>query len=643
MGSYLWLIVVLPLIGAAVNGIYGVRMERRSVTFWALGTTGLSFLLALIAFFQLVALPSDERIISNIIYSWIASGDMNVNVGFLLDPLSGVWLLVVTGVGFLIHVYSTGYMEHDHSYWRFFSYLNLFMFSMLMLIMGDSYLLMFIGWEGVGLCSYLLIGYDYHRDAAATAGKKAFVMNRIGDFGFLLGMFLIFMTFGSLDYQAVFPNAHGMLQGGGTMVTAIALLLFVGAIGKSAQIPLFTWLPDAMEGPTPVSALIHAATMVTAGVYMVCRSAVLFNMAPAAMMTVAVIGCATAVFAATIGLFQKDIKRVLAYSTVSQLGYMFMAAGVGAYVAAAFHVMTHAFFKACLFLGSGSVIHGLSGEQNMDKMGDLKKHMPKTYWTFLISTLAISGIFPFAGFFSKDEILYSTYNSGSIVLWGIASVAAGVTAFYMFRAVFMTFHGESRVEPEAMKHLHESPSVMTTPLIVLAGLATVGGFLGIPMIEGVNVLHNFLGPTFEAAHYDFGHAEVHHHSVAAELGLMGLSLAIALTGIGLAYYFYIKNTAARDSLYKTFGRIHKVVFNKYYVDEIYDAIFTHPIVAVSREMLHKVVDVIIIDGFVNGVGSFFITLSDMVRRFQSGQVRSYALTMLVTSMMIIVYYIWGGK
>jgi NADH-quinone oxidoreductase subunit L len=434
-----------------------------------------------------------------------------------------------------------------------------------------------------------------------------------------------------------------MLEGGGTMVTAIALLLFVGACGKSAQIPLFTWLPDAMEGPTPVSALIHAATMVTAGVYMVCRSAVLFNMAPAAMMTVAVVGCATAVFAATIGLFQKDIKRVLAYSTVSQLGYMFMAAGVGAYVAAAFHVMTHAFFKACLFLGSGSVIHGLSGEQDMNKMGDLKKHMPKTYWTFLISTLAISGIFPFAGFFSKDEILYSTYNSGSLVLWGIASVAAGVTAFYMFRAVFMTFHGKSRVEPEAMKHLHESPSVMTTPLIVLAGLATVGGFLGIPMIEGVNVLHNFLGPTFEAAHYDFGHAEVHHHSVAVELGLMGLSLAIAITGIGLAYYFYIKNTSARDRLYKTFGRIHKVVFNKYYVDEIYDAIFTNPIIAVSREMLHKVVDVIIIDGFVNGVGSFFLTLSDMVKRFQSGLVRNYALTMLVTSMMIIVYYIWGAK
>ena len=642
MGNYLWVIVLLPLLGATVNGILGPVVKKNTVTAFALGTTGLSFILAVVAFFQLVGLPADERAITNTVYSWIEVGDMNVNVSFLLDPLSGLWLLVVTGVGFLIHVYSVGYMDHDHSYWRFFTYLNLFMFSMLMLVMGDNYLLMFIGWEGVGLCSYLLIGYDYHRDAAAVAGKKAFVMNRIGDFGFILGIFLIFVTFGSINYHDVFGSAHNVLTEGGVIVTAIALLLFVGAVGKSAQIPLYTWLPDAMEGPTPVSALIHAATMVTAGVYMVCRSAVLFNMAPTAMMVVAVIGCATAVFAATIGLFQKDIKRVLAYSTVSQLGYMFMAAGIGAYVAAAFHVMTHAFFKACLFLGSGSVIHGLSGEQNMDKMGDLKKHMPRTYWTFLISTLAISGIFPFAGFFSKDEILYSTYNSGSLVLWGIASVAAGVTAFYMFRAVFMTFHGESRVEPEAMKHLHESPNVMTMPLIILAGLATVGGFLGIPMIEGANVLHNFLGPLFEAGRHEPAH-DTAHHSAALELGLMGLSLGIAIIGISLAYYFYIKNTALRDSLYGTFKGIHKVIFNKYYVDEIYDAIFTNPIVSVSREFLHKVIDVVIIDGLVNGVGSFFTTLSEMAKRMQPGMVRHYALTMLVVSIMMVSYFLWGAK
>ena len=642
MGNYLWVIVLLPLLGAAVNGILGPKLKNSTVTAVALGATGLSFALAIIAFLQLVGLPAEERAITNTVYSWIAVAEMNVDVSFLLDPLSGLWLLVVTGVGFLIHVYSVGYMSHDHSYWRFFTYLNLFMFSMLMLIMGDNYLLMFIGWEGVGLCSYLLIGYDYHREAAAVAGKKAFVMNRIGDFGFILGMFLIFVNFGSINYHDVFGNAHSVLTEGGVVVTAIALLLFVGAMGKSAQIPLYTWLPDAMEGPTPVSALIHAATMVTAGVYMVCRSAVLFNMAPTAMMVVAVIGCATAVFAATIGLFQKDIKRVLAYSTVSQLGYMFMAAGIGAYTAAAFHVMTHAFFKACLFLGSGSVIHGLSGEQNMDKMGDLKKHMPKTYWTFLISTLAISGIFPFAGFFSKDEILYSTFNSGSLILWGIASVAAGVTAFYMFRAVFMTFHGESRVEPEAMKHLHESPNIMTMPLIILAGLATVGGFLGIPMIEGANVLHNFLGPVFEAGHHEAAHG-AEHHSAILELGLMGLSLGIAIIGISTAYYFYIKNTAMRDSLYGTFKSVHKVIYNKYYVDEIYDAIFTNPIVSVSRELLHKVIDVVIIDGLVNGVGSFFTMLSEWAKRMQPGLVRHYALTMLAVSLMMVSYFLWGVK
>ncbi|MFQ5431437.1 MAG: NADH-quinone oxidoreductase subunit L, partial [Nitrospinota bacterium] len=460
MADYIWVIVVLPLAGAIVNGFLGSRLGRKSIYFWALATTGLSFVLAVAAFAQLVSMPEGGRIV-NTIYTWIQAGDFKVEAGFLLDPLSGIWLLVVTGVGFLIHIYSVGYMEHDRTYWKFFAFLNLFMFSMLMLVMGNSFLLMFIGWEGVGLCSYLLIGYDYHRDAAAIAGKKAFVMNRVGDFGFLLAMMLIFVKFGTLDYLEVFGNARTDLMEGGMAVTAITLLLFLGACGKSAQIPLYTWLPDAMEGPTPVSALIHAATMVTAGVYMVCRNSVFFDMSPVGMMTVAVVGCATALFAATIGLFQKDIKKVLAYSTVSQLGYMFMAAGVGAYVAAAFHVMTHAFFKACLFLGSGSVIHGLSGEQDMDKMGDLKKHMPRTYWTFLISTLAISGIFPFAGFFSKDEILARTFGSGHTALWIIATIAAGLTAFYMFRAVFLTFHGESRVEEEAMHHLHESPGVMT--------------------------------------------------------------------------------------------------------------------------------------------------------------------------------------
>ncbi len=643
MGYLLWVIVALPLAGAFINGVIGRKMSRNGVNIFALGSTGLSFIFAIDAFLDLLALPPEHRVLDNTVYSWISAGALNVDVGFMLDPLSGLWLLVVTGVGFLIHVYSTGYMEHDKSYWRFFCYLNLFMFSMLMLILGNNFLLMFIGWEGVGLCSYLLIGYDYHRDAAATAGKKAFVMNRIGDFGFLLGMMLIYVTFGTLDYQAVFNAAPATLHYGGTVATAITLLLFLGATGKSAQIPLFTWLPDAMEGPTPVSALIHAATMVTAGVYMLCRSSALFDMAPTTMTVVAVIGCATALFAATIGLFQKDIKRVLAYSTVSQLGYMFMACGVGGYVAAAFHVMTHAFFKACLFLGSGSVIHAMSGEQNMEKMGDLKRHMPKTYWTFLISTLAISGIVPFAGFFSKDEILADTFNSGHTVLWIIGAIAAGITAFYMFRLVFMTFHGESRVEPEAMHHLHESPDSMTTPLIVLAGLAAVGGFLGVPLIEGWNVLHNFLGPVFEhgavAAHAAAEHAE--HPSVMLEVGLMILSLGVAAAGIYVAYYFYILNTKKRDELYEKLSGIHKVIYNKYYIDEIYDAVFTHPIVNVSREMLHKVIDVIVIDGCVNGTASFFATLSAWAKRIQTGFVRDYAFSMLFATLLFVIYYVMG--
>ncbi|MBI5177700.1 MAG: NADH-quinone oxidoreductase subunit L [Nitrospinae bacterium] len=642
MGGMLWLIVLLPLMGAAVNGFFGKNLPKPAVYAVALGSTGLSFALAVLAFMELVAMPADARVVNNVIYDWITAGDLNVAVNFLLDPLSGLWMLVVTGVGFLIHVYSVGYMSHDRTFWKFFSYLNLFMFSMLMLVLGGNFLLMFIGWEGVGLCSYLLIGYDYHRTAAAVAGKKAFVMNRIGDFGFILAIMLIFVVFGTLDYHGVFSQAHEKLVAGGTVVTAITLLLFLGATGKSAQIPLYTWLPDAMEGPTPVSALIHAATMVTAGVYMLCRTSILFNMAPFTMTVVAVIGCATAVFAATIGLFQKDIKRVLAYSTVSQLGYMFMACGVGAYVAAAFHVMTHAFFKACLFLGSGSVIHSMGGEQNMEKMGALKKHMPQTYWTFLISTLAIAGIFPFAGFFSKDEILAETFGSGHTALWVIATVAAGVTAFYMFRAVFLTFHGKSRVDHEVEHHLHESPYVMTLPLIILAFLATVGGFLGIPIIEGANVLHNFLGPVFAQG---AEHAAEHGggHSLELELGLMGLSLGVAITGIALAYYFFLKNPAAAERMQKSYQGIHTLVFNKYYIDELYDWLFTRPIVRASREILHKIVDVQIIDGLVNGVASFFMGLSSVARRLQSGLIRDYALTMAVAFVLLAGFYLWGGR
>ncbi len=639
MADYIWVIVALPLVGAIVNGFFGSKLGPKSIYFWALATTGLSFVLAIAAFAQLVSMPEGGRIV-NTVYTWIQAGDFKVEAGFLLDPLSGIWLLVVTGVGFLIHVYSVGYMAHDRTYWKFFAFLNLFMFSMLMLVMGDNFLLMFIGWEGVGLCSYLLIGYDYHRDAAAVAGKKAFVMNRIGDFGFLLAIMLIFVKFGTLDYLEVFGNARMNLMEGGMAVTAITLLLFLGACGKSAQIPLYTWLPDAMEGPTPVSALIHAATMVTAGVYMVLRNSVFFDMSPVGMTTVAVVGTVTAVFAATIGLFQKDIKRVLAYSTVSQLGYMFMAAGVGAYVAAAFHVMTHAFFKACLFLGSGSVIHGLGGEQNMDKMGDLKKHMPRTYWTFLISTLAIAGIFPFAGFFSKDEILAKTFGSGHTALWIMATIAAGMTAFYMFRAVFLTFHGKSRVEKKAMSHLHESPGIMTLPLVILAFGAAVAGFLGIPLIEGANVMHNFLSPVFTQYQDTAEHAA--HHSVALELGLMGLSLAVAGAGIAVAWYFYIKKPQMAEKAQRQFATLHKIIYNKYYMDEIYDFLVTNPIVNISRTVFYKIVDVKIIDAMVNGTASFFMSLSRFARGVQTGFVRDYALTMLITFVLIAGFYMWGG-
>jgi NADH-quinone oxidoreductase subunit L len=542
-------------------------------------------------------------------------------------------------------------MAHEEAYPRFFSYLNLFMFSMLMLVLGNNFLLMFIGWEGVGLCSYLLIGYYYEKKSAADAGKKAFVMNRIGDFAFLLAIMWIFWDAGSVDYTTVFAAAHDTWAVGGFAVTAITMLLFIGATGKSAQIPLYTWLPDAMEGPTPVSALIHAATMVTAGIYMVARSATLFNMAPTTMMVIALIGAVTAIFAATMGMYQYDIKRVLAYSTVSQLGYMFLALGVGAYVAAAFHVMTHAFFKACLFLGSGSVIHGMSGEQDMREMGGLKKLMPITHWTFLVSTLAIAGIPLFSGFFSKDEILLSAYlgpEKADVWYWFIATVAACITAFYMFRLYFMTFTGELRASDHHVRdHVHESPASMTTPLVILAGLAAVGGFLGIPqgVVEHSHALHNFLNevPGMTVSHGE--HAE--HPSVMFELGFMLFSVLVAAAGIAVAWRFYSAHPEKAEALSRRGGivsLIHWVINKKYFVDEMYEVVIVRPLVWIWREIFWKIFDVKIIDGFVNGVAAFVMGLSAMARTMHTGYARNYALVMVTGGVALVALWIFttGG-
>jgi NADH-quinone oxidoreductase subunit L len=510
----LGLIILFPLAGALINGLLGKKLPKSAVSFIGPAAIGLSFVVVVFSFMKLLQLPVEERSIEQTLFTWISSGNLNVGFNLLFDQLSAIMALIVSGVSFLIHIYSVGYMGEDKGYSKFFTYLNLFVFMMLILVLGDSYLMMFIGWEGVGLCSYLLIGFWFEEKANADAGKKAFIVNRIGDFGFLLGMFLIFNVFSSLNYHEVFEQAKNVQNINGGIFVAMTLLLFVGAIGKSAQIPLYVWLPDAMAGPTPVSALIHAATMVTAGVYMVARSSVLYALAPTSMMVVACVGAATALFAATIGITQFDIKKVLAYSTVSQLGYMLIAVGVGAFSAGIFHLMTHAFFKALLFLGAGSVIHAMhhayhathnhDDPQDMRNMGGMRKYMPVTYKCFLLATLAIAGAPLFSGFFSKDEILWFAFSSsrGGVGFWLIGVLAAGITAFYMFRLLFMTFFGENRLKAEEQNHLHESPKTITIPLIVLAVLSVFGGFIGIPeaFIKHANLFEHFLDPVFEDAH-----------------------------------------------------------------------------------------------------------------------------------------------
>ena len=643
MLDYLGWIPALPLIGAIVNGLGAGRLPRKVVSAIGTGTVGIAFVIALGCLQSLLQLPADQRYHLEQAFSWIDSGDFSVPVRFVLDPLSMVMILIVTGVGFLIHVYSTGYMGHEKAYGRYFAYLNLFTFAMLVLVMADNFLLMFFGWEGVGLCSYLLIGYWYQRPSAASAGKKAFVVNRIGDWGFMIGMFLIFVSFTTLDFNRVFTEAPGRLMPGSAMATAIALFLFIGATGKSAQIPLHVWLPDAMEGPTPVSALIHAATMVTAGVYMIARCHILYTLAPFALHVVAIVGAATALFAATIGLLQKDIKRVLAYSTVSQLGYMFLAMGVGAFASGIFHLMTHAFFKALLFLGAGSVIHALSGEQDMDRMGGLKSALPKTHLTMLIATLAIAGIFPFSGFFSKDEILFHAWESGGPILWAVGVIGAFLTAFYMFRLYFMTFHGRSRLTEEAKHHLHESPGSMTIPLMILAVLSLVGGVIQLPLLEGGQRLSEFLAPVFaDVAHVGEAAAAgaavngAEHAGAGLEIALMVISLAVAASGIFLAYRFYMVDPEAPARLAERMRGLYRLVFNKYWVDEVYNDKIVEPIRRGSVALWEKF-DAAVIDGAVNGVGRQIERGAGLLRQAQTGSVQVYAMVITLGLVVVLGY------
>jgi NADH-quinone oxidoreductase subunit L len=651
------LIPMFPLVAVLLNGLWGNRYSHEIAHRLAWGSVGLSFLCSIVVFADTLGSGSAREVV---LYKWIFGGDLTINMAFLVDPLTCIMLLVVTGVGFLIHLYSVGYMHGEEGFTRFFTYMNLFMVSMLLLVMGNNYLVLFIGWEGVGLCSYLLIGYYYDRVSAAKAATKAFVVNRIGDAGFLVAIFLVFQNFKTLDYTEVFARA-GQLSP--EMATAIALCLLIGAIGKSAQIPLYTWLPDAMEGPTPVSALIHAATMVTAGVYMIVRNHVIYDMAPAAMTTVAWVGGATALFAATIGLVQTDIKRVLAYSTVSQLGYMFLACGIGAYTAAIFHLMTHAFFKALLFLSAGSVIHALHGEQDITKMGGLRARIPWTHALFLTGTLAIAGIFPLAGFWSKDEIMAHAFTRGQYVLYGMAAIGAFLTAFYMFRLTYLTFYGESRVAPDKAPHVHESPPIMLGPLVVLAVLSVIGGFPGVPPENGWfhHFLHSVTAPVRGEAGHEAGSALV--------IGLMAAATVIALAGWGLAHYLYGLRQGTAAVLASRWPRVYTTLLNKYYVDELYDLLFVEPIKRCGlawdwfdRHVIDRVVvgvgqmthtgsalstwiEKYVIYGSLNVVGYANHLAARSWRKLQTGQVHHYA-AILVAGLFILVHLIllwWTGS
>ena len=628
--SQIWLVPAFPLLGFLLNGFLGKRFGTRFVTFVGPLAIALSFAQSLVLFFQM--LEAEGNVLKEHLYTWISSGNFEAGINFQVDQLSGLYLLVITGVGFLIHVYSVGYMDGESGYYRFFAYLNLFVFFMLILVLGDSFLLMFVGWEGVGLCSYLLIGYYFEKDSAAEAAKKAFLFNRIGDFGVLSAVMLIFLAFGSIEFATINAEAATQFEYGGALVTAITLLLFLGATGKSAQIPLYVWLPDAMEGPTPVSALIHAATMVTAGLYMVARLSHLFVLAPFTMNVIAVVGTATALLAATIAVTQTDIKRVLAYSTVSQLGYMFLAMGVGAFGAGVFHVMTHAFFKALLFLGSGSVILAVHHEQDMRKMGALKNKLPITYMTMLLGTFAISGIPFFSGFFSKDEILWKAYSSplGSPWLWGVGFLTAGLTAFYMFRMIYLTFHGESRVDSHTAEHVHESPFSMTIPLMILAALAVTGGFFGVPHV--FHVIPNGMENYFQGF---FAEIPSGHGTVSTEWTLMAFSVAFALLAWFFASRLYHSGFDLAAGLRSKWESLYQLSLNKWYVDELYNTLIIQPGRLFSTHVLWRLFDQNVIDRAVNTTADVARMVGNSIRPLQNGLTQNYALIFTLGTFLIL--------
>ncbi len=625
--SWVWLVPVLPLVGALVNGLFGRHISKRWVGWIGCSSIGLALIVSLGVLLDLLARPAGQQLFIQPLFDWM----LGAQVAFQVDPLSALMIIVVSGVALLIHIYSIGYMSADSDYSRFFSWLNLFTFSMLLLVLADNFLLLFVGWELVGFCSYLLIGFWFRRPAAARAAKKAFIVNRIGDWGFLIGIFLIYVTFNSFDYQTVFSQAPGALVPGGALVTAITLLLFAGAVGKSAQIPLYVWLPDAMEGPTPVSALIHAATMVTAGVYMVVRAHALYALAPVSLELVAIIGAVTALIAATIALVHNDLKRVLAYSTISQLGYMFLAAGVGAYSAAIFHLMGNAFMKALLFLAAGSVMHALSGETDMRLMGGLYPKLKTTARTFLIGALAMSGIPPLIGFFSKDLILSETFARGHPVLYFIGLLTAILTAFYLLRAAFLTFFGRSRVRKELEPQVHESPPVMLWPLRGLAALSVLGGAV---WISGTNFtpLEGFLRPVF-------ADLPLKPEAVPAALGegsLLIISVIAALVGIAIAWYLYLTRPSAADSLARTFRPVYTLLRHKYWLDELYGALFVRPGIRLAR-FLATVFELRLLDGLVNGVGGLIDRSGGLLRRIETGYVRQYAALFLLGALGVLAY------
>jgi NADH-quinone oxidoreductase subunit L len=632
------LIPFLPLAAFVINILFGRQLIKDKAHWVSCLTIIGSFVISVITLIDVI----NGKVIDEDLYTWIVAGKFSVSVGFLIDQLTAVMLFVVTGVGSLIFIYSIGYMHGDKGYYRFFAYLSLFVFFMLMLVMGNNFLLLYLGWEGVGLCSYFLIGFWYEKRSASDAGKKAFITCRFGDFGFALGVFLIFLTFGTLHYAPVFSEAKNfagqtvnLLGYDVNLITLIALLLFAGAVGKSAQIPLHVWLPDAMEGPTPVSALIHAATMVTAGVFMVARCNPIFNLSEVAMITVAVIGAVTSLFAATIAVFQNDIKRIIAYSTISHLGMMFAACGVGAYAAGIFHLYTHAFFKALLFLGAGSVIHAV-GHNDIQRMGGLKKYQAITYATMLIAALSAGGIPGLSGFFSKDEIIWYTFASGSPVgklVWILVTAVAFFTPFYSFRMIFLTFHGKFRGTHHEEHHLHESPPVMTIPLILLAAGALGAGWVGIPTIlgGGAHIAH-FLEPVL-------GHPEI-HGTHAQEFGVMGLSTTIALSGIVIAAIFYLIKTYIPLRLAKNFSFIYRTLFNKYYVDELYSLIIMRPALWIAQRFIDNFTDAKIIEGIVNGVPRTIGRFAGVLRKVQTGLAQHYAIIMAAGIFIMIVLILW---